>query len=328
MRIVCADVLAESFPVAGTFTISRGSRREAVVVRVVVRAGDVIGQGECVPYARYGESVQGVIDAIWVRSTLGLSTRAALLTDMPAGAARNGLDCALLDLEAKHQGASSASLLGLMPVNEARVTCFTLSLDAPEAMAQAAAQAGDKPLLKLKLGGGALDAARMQAVRAARPDARLVADANEAWRPEDLGPLLEEARTARLELIEQPLPADADAVLAQIERLVPICADESAHTAADVAHLANRYDAVNIKLDKAGGVTAALAMARAARAAGLKIMTGCMLSTSLAMAPAWLLAEYSDWLDLDGPLLLARDRSPAVVYTNGRMHPPEPAIWG
>lgn len=328
MRVELVDVMAETFPVAGTFTISRGSRREAVVVRVVVRAGDHVGQGECVPYPRYGESVDGVISAIRAAATAGVPTRTALLKAMAAGAARNGIDCALLDLEAKQRGTTAASLLGLMPVNEARVTCFTLSLAAPEAMALAATKARDKPLLKLKLGGGAQDAERMHAVRAARPDARLVADANEAWSPADLSPLLQQARSAGMELIEQPLPADADAALAEVERIVPICADESAHTGTDVARLANRYDAVNIKLDKAGGVTAALAMARAAQAAGLKIMTGCMLSTSLAMAPAWLLAGHSDWLDLDGPLLLARDRSPAVVYTDGLMHPPERAIWG
>lgn len=328
MRVDLSAVLAETFPVAGTFTISRGSRREAVVVRVVVRAGEHIGQGECVPYARYGESVDGVIAAIRARASAGLSTRDDLLATMPAGAARNGLDCALLDLEAKQQGLPAASVLGVVAIDHPRLTCFTLSLALPEAMARAAAAAFDKPLLKLKLGGGPLDGARMHAVRAARPDARLVADANEAWSPADLEPLLAEARSAGLELIEQPLPAGADELLANIDRAVPICADESAHTGGDVAGLADRYDAVNIKLDKAGGVTAALAMARAAQAAGLKIMTGCMLSTSLAMAPAWLLAGQSDWLDLDGPLLLARDRTPAVVYTNGLMHPPGRAIWG
>jgi L-alanine-DL-glutamate epimerase-like enolase superfamily enzyme len=195
-------------------------------------------------------------------------------------------------------------------------------------MAQAALAAADKPLLKLKLGGGMADAERLAAVRLARPDARLVADANEAWSEADLMPLMAAAKACRLELVEQPLPAGADGMLAHIDRLVPVCADESAHDSAGIARLAQHYDAVNIKLDKTGGLGEALNMAKAAQAAGLRIMVGCMLSTSLAMAPAWLLAGFADWLDLDGPLLLARDRKPAVRYTDGMMHPPPPALWG
>jgi L-Ala-D/L-Glu epimerase len=247
---------------------------------------------------------------------------------MPAGAARNALDCALIDAEAKRSGLSAAALLGLPEVREPRLTCYTLSLASPSEMASAAASATDKPLLKLKLGGGRADMERLAAVRAARPDARLVADANEAWSESDLMPLLHAAKAARLELIEQPLPAGNDQVLAHVARLVPICADESVHTSGDIASLADRYDAVNIKLDKAGGITEALAMARAAQDCGLKIMVGCMLATSLAMAPAWPLAGKAQWLDLDGPLLLARDRSPAITYSNGWMDPPPGALWG
>ena len=322
------DVTCEAFPIAGTFTISRGTKREAVVVVARVGALGHVGRGECVPYARYGETVDGVVAAIRSAAVARPLSRERIARELPAGAARNALDCALVDLAAKASGTSAASVLGVTAVHEPRLTCYTLSLDTPEAMAAAAAQASDKPLLKLKLGGGGIDAARMAAVRRARSDARLVADANEAWSEADLLPLLGAAKAAGLELIEQPLPAAADLALARIERSVPICADESAHTAAGIAGLVDRYDAVNIKLDKAGGLAEALAMAQAARAAGLRVMVGCMVSTSLAMAPAWLLADTADWLDLDGPLLLARDRAPAVHYASGLMHPPQPALWG
>jgi L-alanine-DL-glutamate epimerase-like enolase superfamily enzyme len=322
------DVASEAFPVAGTFTISRGSRREAIVVVARVTAGGQVGRGECVPYARYGETIEGVLAAIREHAAAGPLDRDRLYRELPAGAARNALDCALVDLEAKRTGRTAAACLGVAAVAEARLTCFTLSLDAPEAMAAAAQRAANQPLLKLKLGGGMIDADRLGAVRRARPDARLVADANEAWSEAELVPLLGAAHAADVELIEQPLPADADHMLAHVARQVPVCADESAHTSTDIARLRDRYDAVNIKLDKAGGLGEALAMARTARAAGLRVMVGCMLGTSLAMAPAWLLAGYADWLDLDGPLLLARDRSPSIVYEGGLMHPPKPELWG
>ena len=319
----------ETFPIAGTFTISRGSKHEAtVVVARVTDGGQHIGRGECVPYARYGETVEGVLAAIRDHAAAAPLDHDRLQRDLPAGAARNALDCALVDLAAKRARLSATSLLGVTAITEPRLTCFTLSLDTPEAMATAATRAASQPMLKLKLGGGMVDAERLVAVRRARPDARLVADANEAWSEADLVPLLAAARAAGVELVEQPLPVDADGALAHIERLVPVCADESAHTSLDIARLSDRYDAVNIKLDKAGGIGEALAMARAARAAGLQVMAGCMVATSLAMAPAWLLAGYADWLDLDGPLLLAGDRSPPIHYAAGLMHPPPPELWG
>ncbi len=328
MSPVLVDVAIETFPVAGAFTISRGSRSEAIVVVATVEIDGARGRGECVPYARYGETVDGVVGAIRRFAATGPLERSRLMNELPAGAARNALDCALVDAEAKRAGLSAAALLGVPAVLEPRLTCYTLSLATPGEMAAAATTAVDMPLLKLKLGGGPLDAERLAAVRAARPDARLVADANEAWREADLIPLLAAAREAGLELIEQPLPAGKDQALAHVARLVPICADESVHTSSDIASLADRYDAVNIKLDKAGGLAEALAISRAAQHSGLRIMVGCMLATSLAMAPAWLLAGTADWLDLDGPLLLARDRSPAITYSNGMMHPPPVALWG
>ncbi len=328
MASILVDVAIETFPIAGAFTISRGTRREAVVVVATVERDGAVGRGECLPYARYGETVDGVVDAIRLFSASGPLERSRLQSEMPAGAARNALDCALVDAEAKRSGLSAAALLGLPEIREPRFTCYTLSLASASEMASAAASASDKPLLKLKLGGGRADMERLAAIRAARPDARLVADANEAWSEADLVPLLQAAKEARLELIEQPLPAGKDRALAHIARLVPICADESVHTSGDIASLADRYDAVNIKLDKAGGITEAMAMARAAQNSGLRIMVGCMLATSLAMAPAWLLAGTAEWLDLDGPLLLARDRCPAIEYSNGLMYPPPSALWG
>jgi L-alanine-DL-glutamate epimerase-like enolase superfamily enzyme len=321
------DVSIERWPIAGTFTISRGSRTEAVVVVATVGDGQHQGQGEAVPYARYGETVEGVVSAIRAAADDGALSRASLTRRLAAGAARNALDCALLDLEAKRAGTSAAALLGIAPSIAPRETCFTLSVAEPAAMAKAAIAAADKPLLKLKLAGGALEAERLRAVRAGRPDARLVADANEAWSESDLIPLLAVAEVG-LELVEQPLPAGRDAILADIPRPVPVCADESAHTAADIPALLGRYDAVNVKLDKAGGLTAALAMAEAARAAGLRVMAGCMVATSLAMAPAWLLSSHADWLDLDGPLLLAKDRPNGIRYARGWMSPPTSELWG
>lgn len=320
------EVAVEDWPIDGTFTISRGSRRQATVIVATVTDGALSGRGEAVPYARYGETVDGSVAAI--RSLPAIPSREALADLLPPGAARNALDCALWDLEARRAGISVAALAGLALPSEPQVTCYTLSLDAPEAMAGKAKAAADKPLLKLKLGGRG-DDQRMRAVRAARPDARLVADANEAWSPEDLEPLLAVAYEVGMELIEQPLPAGQDQPLAGRSRHVAICADESAHTRADLARLRPLYDAVNIKLDKAGGFTEALAMARDAKNHGFRIMVGCMVATSLAMAPALLLAPFADWLDLDGPLLLARDRTPAITYRDGRILLPVPSgLWG
>ncbi len=324
-RVLRLDVTVEAFPVAGTFTISRGSRTEAKVVVATLSDGVHQGRGECVPYARYGETVESVVASIHSAGDIG--DRQSLSQRLAPGAARNALDCAHWDLEAKQSGSTVAALAGITPPDGPRLTCYTLSLAAPGAMADAARAAADKRLLKLKL-GGAGDAERMRAVRQARPDARLVADANEAWTPDDVAPLLAVAADCGLELIEQPLPVAAEAALRCVQRLVPICADESAHTSADLARLSGLYDAVNIKLDKAGGLTEALAMARAAKVQGLRIMIGCMLSTSLAMAPALLLGDFADWLDLDGPLLLARDRTPPIAYADGHILPTPRALWG
>ncbi len=325
MPLAQVSTLAETFPVAGTFTISRGSRTTATVVVATVSDGRHQGRGECVPYPRYGETVESVRAAI--QSTRGVSDRQALQTLLPAGAARNALDCAFWDLEAKRTGISVATLASVSLATAPQLTCYTLSLASPQVMADAAKAASDKPLLKLKLGGSG-DAERLRAVRQARPDARLVADANEAWTLADLTPLLAVAAETRIELIEQPLPAGEDEALRGTPHLVPLCADESAHTSADLARLAGLYDAVNIKLDKAGGLTEALAMARAAKAQHFRIMVGCMLSTSLAMAPALLLSGYADWLDLDGPLLLATDREPRIIYDAGHIRPASPDLWG
>jgi L-Ala-D/L-Glu epimerase len=325
MAPVTLTATVERWPVAGAFTISRGSRTEAAVVVVQAAADGHVGRGECVPYARYGETVEGVIAAIDAPGHV--ASRDALAAILPPGAARNGIDCALWDLDAKRSHRRAWELVGLPPP-VALPTCYTLSLDAPEAMAARASDAVQHPLLKIKLGGGVLDADRMRAVRAARPDARLVADANEAWHPDELEMLLGIAADARFELIEQPLPAGDDGALASIRRPVPVCADESAHTADGLAALRDRYDAVNIKLDKTGGLTGALAMAAEARRLGLKTMVGCMLATSLAMAPAILVAQTADWIDLDGPLLLAADRPHGLAYRDGLVEPSTAALWG
>ncbi|MCS0504148.1 N-acetyl-D-Glu racemase DgcA [Ancylobacter mangrovi] len=321
------DAFVERFPIRGRFTIARGSKTEAVVILAELREGDVVGRGECVPYARYGESVEGVLAAVAAMAAplaAGLDRR-ALQERMPPGAARNALDCALWDLEAKRAGVPVHELAGL-PAPEPVVTAFTISLDTPETMAQAAAACG-RPLLKLKLGMPG-DAGRLAAVRAAAPGARLVVDANEGWTPGDIAENLAACAEAGVELVEQPLPAGADALLAEIARPVAVCADESVHGRDTLGRLIGRYDAINVKLDKTGGLTEALALAREAQAAGLDLMIGCMVATSLAMAPALLLSPLARFVDLDGPLLLARDREPGLRYEGSLVYPPEPALWG
>ena len=313
----------ETWPIDGAFTIARGAKTEAVVVIAEVTDGQITGRGECVPYARYGETPEGVMARI---QSAEVTSRAALLDALPPGAARNALDCALWDFEAKSRDHSAASLAGCAPLQPV-LTCYTLSLDTPEAMARKAASVRNFPLLKLKLGQEG-DAERLTAIRQARPDARLIVDVNEGWRADTVSEGLAICAAAGVELVEQPLPAGEDAVLAHITRTVPLCADESAHIKANVQALVGLYDAVNIKLDKTGGLTEALAMADAARGAGLKIMVGCMVSTSLAMAPAMILAQRADWVDLDGPLLLARDRTPGLSYAGAFIRPPSPALWG
>ena len=321
-------VQVERFPLSGAFVISRGAKTEAIVVTATIAADGISGRGECVPYARYGESVDSVVAQIEsVRPAIEAGAdRLQLQKLLPAGAARNALDCALWDFDAKRQGIPAYKLAGLAPLAPV-TTAFTLSLGTPEEMAAAATAAGARPLLKLKL-AGAGDAERLAAVRAAAPSAILIVDANEAWSQADLGPNLEACAKQGVTLVEQPLPAGADAVLAEIPHLVPICADESLHECRDLAALRGRYDAINIKLDKAGGLTEALALLGEAERLGFSVMIGCMVATSLAMAPAILLAARAKYVDLDGPLLLARDRPDGLTYEGALVHPPSPALWG
>ncbi len=324
MTIIRIEASRERWPLKEAFTISRGSKSAADVVVVTAHKGKFTGRGEAVPYARYNETVDGALAAI--AALPAVCDRAHLQTLMPAGAARNAVDCALYDLEAKRSGNPATQLAGLNELKPV-LTAFTLSLDAPEVMAAKAKAAAHLPLLKLKL-GGAGDEARMLAVRSARPDARLIVDANEAWTVDTLGPLLDAAYRAGVELIEQPLPEGQDAALGAIQRRVPVCADESLHTRTGLAKLKDRYDAINIKLDKAGGLTEALALKAEAEVLGFQIMIGSMVGTSLAVAPALILAQGAKWADLDGPLLLAKDRVHAIAIHNGLMSPPAKALWG
>jgi L-Ala-D/L-Glu epimerase len=322
------DARIERWPIAGHFTISRGAKTEAVTVVAEVSRGDHTGRGECVPYPRYGETPEAtlaVLKSMQEPVARGLD-RQALQTAMPAGAARNALDCALLDLEAKTAGRRAWSLLG-RPAPQACTTAYTISLGTPEAMAAATAKAAHRPLLKIKLGGDG-DGARIAAVRRAAPQSELIVDANEAWTPDNLAQRLAECAEAGVTLVEQPLPAGQDETLARIRRPLSVCADESVHDRSSLAGLRERYDAVNIKLDKTGGLTEALAMADAAQALGFDIMIGCMVATSLAMAPAMLLAQQARFVDLDGPLLLARDRDGGLRYNGSLVYPPEATLWG
>lgn len=322
-------VAVERFPIAGTFTISRGSRTEAVVVVATLTDGDLVGRGECVPYARYHETVEGVaatIATVGAQLTGGTTDRERLAALLPGGAARNALDCALWDLEAKRTHVPVRIRAGVGELKPL-VTAYTLSLGTPESMAEAAALAAHRPLLKVKLGGEG-DVERIAAVREAAPESRIIVDANEAWRAETLEANLAACEEAGVELIEQPLPSDDDAALIGLKTKIAICADESLHTAADLDRLGDRYTAINIKLDKAGGLTEALAIARRARKLRFRVMVGCMVGTSLAMAPASLIAQDADFVDLDGPLLLARDRDPALRYDGSILYPPVPALWG
>jgi L-alanine-DL-glutamate epimerase-like enolase superfamily enzyme len=318
----------ETWPIAGQFTISRGAKTEARVVIAQLLQDGVRGRGECVPYARYGESAESVAAALepFAAQVAAGLTRQDLQDAMPPGAARNALDCAFWDLEAKRAGKRVYELAGL-PAPHPLTTAFTISLGSPEAMANAARDAGTRPLLKIKLGADG-DPERIAAIRAAVPGTELIVDANEGWTPDNLAVNLEVCARAGVTLVEQPLPADADEPLRAIARPVPVCADESAHTRASLPALLGKYDAVNIKLDKTGGLTEALAMAAEAHKLGLMIMTGCMVATSLSMAPAMLVAQSARFADLDGPLLLARDRPDGLVYDGSLVYPPEPALWG
>lgn len=312
----------EEWPLAQPFVISRGAKTSAAVVVVEVTAGEHTGRGEAVPYARYLETPAATLDTL---NSIGTSVAEALRA-LPPGAARNALDCAVWDLACKTAGQPAYILAATPPPTPVR-TCYTISLGTPAEMAAAAAAVPSLPLLKLKLGGKG-DDARMHAVRAARADATLLADANEAWTNAQLEPFLQAAADAGFVLVEQPLPAGADGALAETHRVVPVCADESLHVAEDLEALADRYDAINVKLDKAGGLTHALAVQKRARQLGFRIMIGSMVATSLAVAPAILLTPNADWVDLDGPLLLAKDRPDGLTIENGIIEPPSARLWG
>ena len=319
----------EEWPIEGAFTISRNSKTAAEVIVVEIHQDGQRGRGECVPYRRYGESrvaTAGQIERIRDDVETGALSRARLQNILEPGAARNALDCALWDLEAKLTGIPAWRLAGLTEPRP-MTTAFTISLDAPDAMAEVAKENRHRPLLKLKL-GGTDDIFRVRAVRQAAPDATLIVDANEAWTPLTFSEYGGELAELGVKLVEQPVPAGTDSVLDGLGRAVPVCADESIHDTASLADVARRYDFINIKLDKTGGLTEALRLVDAAKTAGIGIMLGCMVGTSLGMAPATLLGSAAQFVDLDGPLLLAEDRDPGIRYVDSTMHPPPPELWG
>ncbi|MDE1130923.1 MAG: dipeptide epimerase [Ascidiaceihabitans sp.] len=318
------DVTRDVFKLAQVFTIARGSRTEAQVLTVKLNDGQHVGWGECVPYARYGESLQSVTDEI-----LGLPdafSRFDLYDLLPAGAARNAVDCALWDLEAKRAGKPVWELAGLEAPGP-EITAYTLSLDTPEAMKAQAALHAYRPLLKIKLGTPD-DMPRLEAVRAGAPKSTIIVDANEGWSAEVYADLAPHLVRLGVELVEQPLPAGEDHALLGMQRPVPVCADESCHDRSSLADLKGKYDVVNIKLDKTGGLTEALALRDAAIAQGYEVMVGCMVGSSLAMAPATLVAQGASVVDLDGPLLLAEDRDEPLIFDNAGVHPPSATLWG
>ncbi len=323
------SVRIERWPLAGAFTISRGSKTEAVVVVAELSDGAHRGRGESVPYPRYGETPDGIVAAIdAMRPALrrGLD-RVALQQAMPAGAARNALDCAYWDVNATAAGRRAHELAGLGALAPL-ITAYTISLGVPAVMAEAAERAAWRPLLKVKLGGGDDDGKRIAAVRRAAPRAEIIVDVNEGWREDNLAQNLAACADAGVTLVEQPLPEARDAALARLKRVIPVCADESVHDRGSLDALAGKYDAVNIKLDKAGGLTEALALAAEAERRGLAVMVGCMVATSLAMAPAMLVAQRARLVDLDGPLLLAKDRPEGLRYDGSLVYPPDPPLWG
>lgn len=320
------SVAEQSWPLDNPFRTSRGASTEARVVVVTVSNGQHTGRGEAVPISRYGQSPASTI-ALLEQIFPKCVDRRQIQELLPAGAARNALDCAMWDLEAKSSGKRVWELANIL-IADSIETAFTISLDAPEKMAAATRASQNAPFLKLKLGGDSLDLPRVEAVREAAPAARLMVDANESWSPPHYREVVPALRGLGVELIEQPFPADADDVLESLDHPVPICADESCHSAADLPRLVDRYDAINVKLDKTGGLTEALLLTQRAREHGFKILIGCMVCTSLGIAPARLLVGATDYADLDGPLLLAGDRHHALIYENGRIGLPQRELWG
>ena len=317
-------VTEDRFALAEVFTIARGSRTHADVLRVAMMRDGITGQGECVPYARYGETMSSV--RAQIEGLAESVTRADWQQALPAGAARNAVDCALWDWEAKRAGCRVWDLIGA-PAPAPVVTAFTLSLDSPEKMELAARRHAHRPLLKIKLGTPD-DMPRLEAVRRGAPDTRIIIDANEGWSAEVYADLAPHLLRLGVAMVEQPLPAGADDMLAEIARPLPVCADESCHDRASLPGLRGKYDMVNIKLDKTGGLTEALALRDAARAQGYQVMVGCMVGSSLAMAPAVLVSQGAEVVDLDGPLLLAEDRAVPLHYDDKGVHPPLSALWG
>jgi L-alanine-DL-glutamate epimerase-like enolase superfamily enzyme len=318
------SVTHDAFRLAEVFTISRGSRTEARVLTVRVMRDGATGLGECVPYARYGETMDSV--AAQIEGLPESISRQDLQDALPPGAARNAVDCALWDWMAKRDGARVHQLAGLPPPGPV-VTAFTLSLDTPDAMRASAARHAHRPLLKIKLGTPD-DMPRLEAVRAGAPEADLIVDANEGWTAEVYSELAPHLLRLGVKLVEQPLPAGEDGLLAEIERPLPVCADESCHDRATLPALVGKYDMVNVKLDKTGGLTEALALKAEAEAMGFGVMVGCMVGSSLAMAPAVLVAQGAEVVDLDGPLLLAEDRAMPLRFEGSLVHPANPELWG
>lgn len=323
------SVSRDAWPLASVFRISRGARTVSEVIVAEISDGGAIGRGECFPYARYGESLDSVEAQIRSASDAIASGagREELLSVLPAGAARNAVDCALWDLEAKQAG-KRAWTLAEMPEPTPVTTVFTLGVDSPDVMADKAAANRERPRLKLKMTGDGDDLERVARIHAAAPGASLVVDANEGWTIEQYLEVAPKLAALGVEMIEQPLPASDDAALAGVERAVPVCADEACHDTASLPALAGKYDMINIKLDKTGGLTEALRLRDAALAEGFGVMVGCMIGTSLAMAPGVLVAQGARVVDLDGPLLLAKDRDPGLTYDGSVILPPPPALWG
>jgi L-Ala-D/L-Glu epimerase len=327
MPVTVIDAQEQTWPLDNPFRISRGTRTEARVVVVSVSDGQCSGRGEAVPIRRYNQSPASVLAEIEsIKSGQNLD-RQQLQKLLPAGAARNALDCALWDLEAKISGKRAWELANI-PLAQEVETSFTISLDTPAAMAATATTNAAAPILKLKLGGDNLDLTRVEAVREAAPATRLLIDANESWTTDHYRNIVPSLSLFGVELIEQPFPADADEVLETLDHPIPVCADESCHTTADLLRLTNRYEMLNVKLDKTGGLTEALLLTERAHEADFRLLIGCMVCTSLGIAPARLLASAADYVDLDGPLLLAGDRHHAVPYDNGRIGIPPRELWG